>query len=70
MQNYDNELTMLGKEKKSEKKLCPVFRINGTSSTLIIPVQFARHHDIVAPSYVTLTDMQEGILIKKARIED
>lgn len=70
MSNSINDSTMFEKQKKTEKKLCPIFRINGTSSTLIIPVQFARHHDIVAPSYVTLTDTQEGILIKKARIEE
>ena len=70
MLNCVNGSTKLEKQKKAEKKLRPVFRINGISSTLITPVQFAKHHDIVAPLLVTLTDTQEGILIKKARIED
>jgi len=55
---------------EKQKKLCPVFKINGTSNTIILPAQLARQYDIVAPSYVTIQGTDNGILIKKARIED
>lgn len=55
---------------KAEKKLVTVFLINGRSSTVIIPIKLARKYGIDKPSHVFIQDTDNGILIRKARIED
>lgn len=57
------------KSKRPEKKITPIFLSNGKSSTVIIPIDFARKYAIDRPSYVTIEDTQNGILIKKLEIK-
>ena len=51
-------------------KIVPIFLSNGLSSTVIIPIELARKYAIDRPSYVTIHDTQEGILIKKLEVKN
>jgi hypothetical protein len=55
---------------ENQKKIAPIFMSNGKSSTVIIPINFARKYAIDRPSYVTIEDTQNGILIKKLGVKD
>jgi hypothetical protein len=48
-----------------DKHIVPIYLSNGLSSTLVIPIQLARKYQIDKPSYVTVEETREGILIKK-----
>jgi hypothetical protein len=51
-----------------QKHVSPIFLSNGVSSTLVIPIEMARHLGLDKPCHVTLQEKQDGILIKKLRL--
>jgi hypothetical protein len=55
---------------KTEKKIVPVFLINGVSTTIIIPKKIARNYVIDRPCHVSVQETDNGILIKKAEFQD
>jgi hypothetical protein len=56
-------------KEESEKKIAPIFLSDDISSTVIIPIDFARKYAIDRPSHVTIEDTQNGILIKKLEVK-
>ena len=53
-----------------QKHVSPIFLSNGVSSTLVIPIEMARHLGLDKPCHVTLEEnrKQDGILIKKLKL--
>ena len=57
-------------QKQIEKKIAPIFLLNGLSSTVIIPIEFARKYGIDKRTHVTLEDTNNGILIRKLEVKN
>ena len=63
LQEYSNEV--MNEKQEIEKFICPIFLSNKVSASIIIPKDLARKYEINQPCHVTLTDTQNGILIRK-----
>jgi hypothetical protein len=50
----------IGRISVIRKKISPIFLSNGFSSTVIIPIDFARKYAIDRPSHVTIEDTKDG----------
>jgi hypothetical protein len=56
-----NENTKIG--------LSKIWLTNKLSATLIIPIDIARKHGLAEPSHVVVEDTDQGILIRKLKME-
>lgn len=56
--------------KKLKKKLTTTYLSGKLSTTIIIPIEIARRFGIDKPSYVSVEETPEGILVKKVNISD
>lgn len=54
-----------------EKKqyISPIWITNGSSSTVIIPIDIARKFEMDRPCHVLFEEREDGILIKKLKIQ-
>jgi hypothetical protein len=56
---------------KSEKRhISPIYRPNQRSSAVIIPIAMARRLEIDRPCYVILEEKDNGIFLRKLKIEN
>jgi|RhiMetdeSRZDD1v2_1073273.scaffolds.fasta_scaffold491984_2 hypothetical protein len=66
----DSNKEVMKQKLESEKFICPIFLSNKVSTSLIIPQVLAKKYEINQPCHVTLTDTQNGILIRKLIVSD
>ena len=57
-------------ESQEEPKIAPIFLTNKISATMIIPIQTARRYGLDKPAHVVVEEMEEGILIRKLKLEE
>jgi bifunctional DNA-binding transcriptional regulator/antitoxin component of YhaV-PrlF toxin-antitoxin module len=62
------EVQSITDNKGDKKEVTKIFLSGRLSATLIIPIEMARRHGLEKPSHVVVEERQEGILIKKLKL--
>jgi hypothetical protein len=52
-----------------DKRITHTFLSGRLSATLIIPIEMARKHGLDKPAHVVIEEKEEGILIRKLKLE-
>ena len=52
------------------QQISKIWLTNKVSATLIIPIKFARKHNLDKPSHVVVEDSEKGIFIRRLKVEE